>query len=107
MGASGYGFSYSLALMGAGHLVGLSVGMAMLLGIAIGWAACMPILTAMAQQHAPLADFVTIVWRTQLRFIGAGAMGVAAIMVAAAHHRPHHRRAGRDGEKPQQHDRGR
>jgi putative OPT family oligopeptide transporter len=78
MGASGLGFSYSLALMGAGHLVGLSVGLAMLLGIAIGWAACMPILTSMAHQHAPLADFVTIVWRTQLRYIGAGAMGVAA-----------------------------
>jgi putative OPT family oligopeptide transporter len=77
-GASGLGFSYSLALMGAGHLVGLSVGIAMLLGIAIGWAACMPVLTSIAQQHAPLADFVTTVWRTQLRFIGAGAMGVAA-----------------------------
>ncbi|MDB5740771.1 MAG: oligopeptide transporter, family, partial [Alphaproteobacteria bacterium] len=78
IGASGLGFSYSLALMGAGHLVGLSVGIAMLLGIAIGWAACMPVLTSLAEQHAPLADFVTTVWRTQLRFIGAGAMGVAA-----------------------------
>ena len=79
IGASGIGFSYSLALMGAGHLVGLSVGLAMLFGIAIGWAACMPVLTSIAQQHAPLADFVTTVWRTQLRYIGAGAMGVAAV----------------------------
>jgi putative OPT family oligopeptide transporter len=79
LGASGIGFSYSLALMGAGHLVGLSVGLAMLFGIAIGWAACMPVLTSIAQQHAPLADFVTTVWRTQLRYIGAGAMGVAAV----------------------------
>ena len=79
LGASGLGFSYSLALMGAGHLVGLSVGLAMLFGIAIGWAACMPVLTSIAEQHAPLADFVTTVWRTQLRYIGAGAMGVAAV----------------------------
>ena len=78
LGASGLGFSYSLALMGAGHLVGLSVGIAMLLGITIGWAACMPLLTAAAEYHAPLADFVTTIWRSQLRFIGAGAMGVAA-----------------------------
>ena len=78
LGASGIGFSYSLALMGAGHLVGLSVGVAMLLGISIGWAAGMPVLTAMAHQHGALADFVTTVWRSQLRFIGAGAMGVAA-----------------------------
>ena len=78
-GASGFGFSYSLALFGAGHLVGLSVCIAMLLGILIGWAACMPVRTAMAEYHAPLSDFVTTIWRTQLRFIGAGAMGVAAI----------------------------
>jgi putative OPT family oligopeptide transporter len=77
--ASGYGFSYSLALLGAGHLVGISVGVAMLLGILIAWAGAVPILTAMAVQHAPLADFVTSVWRTQVRFIGAGAMAVAAI----------------------------
>jgi putative OPT family oligopeptide transporter len=79
LGASGIGFSYSLALMGAGHLVGLSVGLAMLFGIAIGWAAAMPVLTSIAQQHGALADFVTTVWRTQLRYIGAGAMGVAAV----------------------------
>src|SRR5689334_4999193 len=36
--ASGYSFALSLALFGAGHLVGLSVGMAMLLGFLIGWA---------------------------------------------------------------------
>jgi putative OPT family oligopeptide transporter len=78
-GASGLSFSYSLALFGAGHLVGLSVGVAMLLGIVIGWAFCMPVLTELAVYHAPLADFVTTIWRSQLRFIGAGAMGVAAI----------------------------
>src|SRR5665213_862734 len=78
-GAGGYSFSFSLALMGAGHLVGISVGVAMLLGIAIAWLGAVPILTALAPQHAPLADFVTTVWRTQVRFIGAGAMAVAAI----------------------------
>lgn len=34
-GASGYSVSWSLALFGAGHLVGLSVGVSMALGIAI------------------------------------------------------------------------
>ena len=78
-GASGYGFSFSLALAGAGHLVGISVGIAMLLGILVAWAGAVPILTAMTVAHAPLADFVTDVWRTQVRFIGAGAMAVAAL----------------------------
>ena len=78
-GASGFGFSWSLALVGAGHLVGLSVGTAMLLGILIAWAGAVPILTAMTAYHAPLSDFVTTVWRTEVRFIGAGAMAVAAL----------------------------
>ncbi|RZA10921.1 MAG: oligopeptide transporter, OPT family, partial [Lysobacteraceae bacterium] len=79
-GATGYTFSYSLALMGAGHLVGISVGISMLLGIAIAWAGAVPILTAMTPQGgAALGDFVTEVWRTKVRFIGAGAMAVAAI----------------------------
>jgi putative OPT family oligopeptide transporter len=78
-GATGYTFSFSLALLGAGHLVGISVGVAMLLGIAIAWVGAVPILTAMTPQHVPLAEFVTGIWRNQVRFIGAGAMAVAAI----------------------------
>jgi putative OPT family oligopeptide transporter len=78
-GASGYSFSFSLALMGAGHLVGISVGVAMLLGIAIAWLGAVPILSALTPQHGELADFVTTVWRSEVRFIGAGAMAVAAI----------------------------
>ncbi|MDB5741405.1 MAG: oligopeptide transporter, family, partial [Alphaproteobacteria bacterium] len=53
-GASGYSFSYSLALVGAGHLVGISVGMAMLLGILIAWAGAIPVLTAHAPQVGEL-----------------------------------------------------
>ena len=78
-GAGGYSFSFSLALMGAGHLVGISVGVAMALGIAIAWAGAVPLLTAITPQSGELADFVTGVWRTQVRFIGAGAMAVAAL----------------------------
>jgi putative OPT family oligopeptide transporter len=78
-GATGYSFSWSLALLGAGHLVGLSVGVSMLLGIAIAWAGAVPYLTAITPQTGALSDFVTSVWHDQVRFIGAGAMGVAAI----------------------------
>ncbi len=78
-GATGYSFSFSLALMGAGHLVGISVGVAMALGIAIAWAGAVPILAAVTPQSGELAEFVTGVWRTQVRFIGAGAMAVAAL----------------------------
>jgi putative OPT family oligopeptide transporter len=78
-GATGYSFAFSLALMGAGHLVGISVGIAMALGIAIAWLGAVPFLTSVSPHTGELADFVTTVWRTQVRFIGAGAMAVAAI----------------------------
>jgi len=77
---SGYDMSFSLALVGAGYLVGISVGMAMLLGLLIAWAAAVPILTSL--QGASAADIGTRamdVWAHDVRFIGAGAIGVAAI----------------------------
>ncbi len=78
--ATGFSASFSFALLGAGHLVGISVGVAMALGIAIAWLGAVPLITAATpDQGAALADFVTTVWRTQVRFIGAGAMSVAAI----------------------------
>jgi putative OPT family oligopeptide transporter len=77
--ATGYSFSYSLALVGAGHLVGLSVGLAMLVGILIAWAGAVPIIAAMTPMHGDLASFVSGIWRTDVRFMGAGAMAVAAI----------------------------
>jgi len=75
--ATGYSFSFSLALVGAGHLVGISVGLAMLVGILIAWAGAVPLITAMTPMHGDLASFVTGVWRNDVRFMGAGAMAVA------------------------------
>src|SRR5262252_7532451 len=46
--ATGYDLTFSLALLGAGHLVGLSVGIAMLVGLLIAWAGAIPILTGLA-----------------------------------------------------------
>ena len=77
--ATGYSFSFSLALVGAGHLVGISVGLAMLLGILIAWAGAVPLIAAMTPMHGDLASFVSGIWRTDVRFMGAGAMAVAAI----------------------------
>jgi putative OPT family oligopeptide transporter len=83
--SSGYSFAWSLALLGAGHLVGLSVGMAMLTGLIIAWVIAVPILTSMqpVAEGVALADHTLNIWRTQVRFIGAGAIGVAAIYTLA------------------------
>ncbi|MHC2104630.1 OPT family oligopeptide transporter [Methylobacterium sp. CM6246] len=79
-GATGIAGNLSLALLGVGHLVGLSVGAAMALGLAIGWAVLVPILTA--QQPMPdvsIEAWVGAAFRQEVRFFGAGVMGVAAL----------------------------
>src|SRR5207248_11611447 len=83
--SSGYNIAWSLALLGAGHLVGLSVGMAMLVGQVISWVIAVPILTSMqpAAAGVTLAAHTTAIWRTQVRFIGAGTIAVAAIYTLA------------------------
>src|SRR5215212_3228252 len=90
MASSGYNIAWSLALLGAGHLVGLSVGMAMLTGLIIAWAIAVPILTSMqpAAAGVDLAAHTIGIWRTQVRFIGAGAIGVASIYTLARLARP-------------------
>lgn len=83
--SSGYRIAFSLALVGAGHLVGLSVGLAMLTGLIIAWVIAVPILTSMqpAAAGVALADHTRTIWATQVRFIGAGAIAVAAIFTLA------------------------
>jgi len=83
--STGYDIAFSLALVGAGHLVGLSVGMAMLTGLIISWAIAVPILTSMQPpaEGATLAAHTLGIWRTQVRFIGAGAIAIAAIYTLA------------------------
>ncbi len=76
-GATGVNLGFSLALFGAGHLVGISVGLAMLTGLVIAWGVFTPILSA--GLPGELADVAMTVWRTKVRFIGAGAIGLAAI----------------------------
>src|SRR6185369_114978 len=83
--SSGYDIAFSLALVGAGHLVGLSVGIAMLTGLIISWAIAVPILTSQqpAAEGVALAAHTLGIWRTQVRFIGAGAIAVAAVYTLA------------------------
>jgi putative OPT family oligopeptide transporter len=83
--STGYDVAWSLALLGAGHLVGLSVGMAMLTGLVIAWGIAVPILTSTQPDAGGLglAAHTLAIWRTQVRFIGAGAIAVAAIYTLA------------------------
>lgn len=78
-GATSLSTSFSMALIGVGHLVGLSVGIAMFVGLLISWLGLVPWLTAPLPTGADLAEVVGATFRTKARFIGAGTIGVAAI----------------------------
>jgi len=77
---SGYDFSLSFALLAIGHLVGLSVGIAMLIGTLIGWGWGVPHYSGLAQDVTTAAGALAqSTWSHKVRFLGAGAIGVSAI----------------------------
>jgi putative OPT family oligopeptide transporter len=78
-GATGFGFGLSLALFGAGHLIGLSVGLAIFAGLVLAWGVLTPIMTSLHPMAGQAADVATAVWAHQVRFIGAGTIGIAAL----------------------------
>ena len=77
--ATGISGGLSFALVGAGHLVGLSVGVAMFVGLVLGWWVALPILTAAVPFIGSPEEFASGIFRSQVRFLGAGVIGVAAI----------------------------
>lgn len=80
-GATMLGGSLSLALIGVGHLVGMTVGIAMLVGVVISFFVLLPWRTSsfIAGSTADLADIVTTTFSSEIRFIGVGTMAVAAL----------------------------
>ncbi len=76
---SGFDFSLSFALLAVGHLVGLWTGLAMLAGVLVAWAGAVPYLTGLTSAPGTLEHVATDIWRHQVRFIGAGAIAVAAL----------------------------
>ncbi|MBO1113494.1 OPT family oligopeptide transporter [Bordetella petrii] len=76
---------FSLALLGAGYLIGIVAGLAMLTGLVIAWGVAVPVLTSLGTMPAgqSVADYATGLWSSQVRFIGAGVIGVGAIWTLA------------------------
>jgi putative OPT family oligopeptide transporter len=77
IGAIGTGVdaTLSFALIGAGHLVGLTVGLAILWGLVLGFGIATPIFTLI---HGT-PEAAEAIWRSDVRFFGAGVIGVAAL----------------------------
>jgi len=82
-GATGLAGSSSLALIGAGHLMGITVGIAMFFGLFLAWGVGVPTLTVLhplTEMNFPnVTAHALYIWKNQVRFIGAGAIGVSAL----------------------------
>lgn len=76
-GVTGVAGTMSMGLIAIGHLIGLTTGIAMLTGLVIARFGLLPWLSA--GEAGPIDEVVGTVFSQQVRFVGAGAMAVAAI----------------------------
>lgn len=80
---SGFDFNLSFALFAIGHLVGLSVGIAMLVGALIGWGWGVPFYSPFEHAAGGVAELAQATWSHKVRYVGAGAIGISAIWTLA------------------------
>ncbi len=73
----------SMALIGVGHLVGIAVGIAMVVGMLISWAGIVPYYSGttemLSASSGDLDALVSATFKEKARIIGAGTIGIAAI----------------------------
>ncbi|AHI26039.1 oligopeptide transporter, OPT family [Komagataeibacter xylinus] len=81
---------FSPALLGAGYLVGLEGGIAMLTGAMLTWEIIVPVMAHVQPNPAalPASTFATSLWKDKARFIGVGLIGIAAIWTVLRMGRP-------------------
>ena len=84
-GATSLSGGASLALVGAGHLMGITVGIAMGVGIIIAAGLALPYFTHIyPMAGATLAEHADTIRKTKVRLMGAGVIAVAASFSLAA-----------------------
>jgi putative OPT family oligopeptide transporter len=80
---TGIGFNMSLALIGAGHLIGLTVGLAIFTGLAIAYGVLLPVFTALHPVAGTAHQAADAIRGTYVRFVGTGTIGIAAVWALA------------------------
>ena len=72
---------FSMALLGAGYLIGIASGIAILTGTLLAWVIFVPYLTSVISpaEGQSAAAFAQAIWAQKVRFIGAGCIGIAAV----------------------------
>lgn len=78
--AFGFSMGYSLALLGAGYLVGLAGAIALFVGMFLAWGIFTPYLSNFEFDSTKNAvDLASSVWSSKVRLIGTGAIAIAAL----------------------------
>jgi putative OPT family oligopeptide transporter len=72
---------FSPALLGAGYLIGLASGLAILFGLVVTWLGFVPYFMSISDIPAgvDIGEVATSIWSSKIRFMGAGTIGIAAI----------------------------
>jgi putative OPT family oligopeptide transporter len=78
----GIGVGFSATMLGAGYLVGHNMAISIFLGAAISWLVALPIVSQFfpefIMQHPP-EQATTLLWNSEMRYVGIGAMLFAGI----------------------------
>ncbi len=79
LSSTGITIGLSFALLGAGHLIGLAVGIAIFAGLFLSWGVLVPIFTSLHPMVGDAATVAGTIYHDYVRFIGVGTIGIAAI----------------------------
>lgn len=73
----GFGVGFSATMIGAGYLVGHEMAISIFLGAIISWLIAMPIVSQFYPHfllHYPSDKAATLLWNSEMRYLGIGAM---------------------------------
>lgn len=73
----GLGAGFSSTMIGAGYLVGYEMALSIFLGAVVSWLIVLPIMSCFYPDivlHQPPKEAVVLLWNSQMRYVGIGAM---------------------------------
>lgn len=81
---------FSVSMIGAGYLFGISVGISILVGIFISWDILLPFFTSniALEEGKSLADISYKIWNEKIRLIGVGTISISIIWVVFSFLKP-------------------
>lgn len=77
----GIGFGFSPALIAAGYIVGMNVGVSMFVGVVVGWLIGVPVLTHIygIPDLAHPMESAHLLWTQHIRYMGVGTMLIGGL----------------------------